>query len=84
MESVTSNNTAHQPENGDLSPGPSQNRDSKLEWKKFDFLGEKQPKRKTQSYWESRARIQQPQPVWGHTPGAGLAVDLTIGFSRPH
>ena len=41
MESVRSNNNAHQPENGDLSPGPSQNRVSKLEWKKLDFLGEK-------------------------------------------
>ena len=41
MESVRSNNEPRQPENGELSPVPSQNRDSKLEGKKLDFLGEK-------------------------------------------
>ena len=46
MESVRSNNNAHQAENGDLSPGPSQNRVSKFEWKKLDFLGKTEENRK--------------------------------------
>ena len=46
MESVRSNNKPRQPENGDLSPGPSQNRVSKLEGKKLDFLGKTEENRK--------------------------------------